>query len=115
MSEPVATPVSENSPLVYLYWTGIVLAAFGVIAWISASLNVHQDSFLSESSINETAVAWVTVGTTATTVGVVALLLAMAAHAVNWQIVNRDVARPAERRSYSAWQEERDAERRPEQ
>lgn len=70
-------PVSENSPLVLLYWSGIVLSVFGMIAWIAAGLNVHSSSFFSGDRVNDTAVAWVTVGTTVTTIGVLALLLAL--------------------------------------
>lgn len=113
MSEPVATPVSENSPLVFLYWSGIVLSLFGVVAWIAAGLNVHSTSFFSADKVNDTAVAWVAVGTTATTVGVLALLLGVAVHAVNWQIVNRNVFVPVSRPSFNEWQANRDADREP--
>lgn len=98
-------PVNDNPALFALYWITLVLGIAGLITWIAGSLNVYQSSYLSGDRINTTAQAWAALGLGAFTVGFIGFFLALATHAVNWQILNRSPQEP-ERRSFAAYKEE---------
>jgi hypothetical protein len=83
-SKYLGADVVKNEPLQYMYILGGMAAGIGLLIAIIASFNMS-----SYNGVSGAALAWQAIGGLMAGAGVLALIGAGVAHAINWQIVNR--------------------------
>jgi hypothetical protein len=83
-SRYLGADVVRNEPLHYMYILGGMAAGIGLLIAIIASFNISG-----YDGVSGAAVAWQAIGGLIAGAGVLALIGAGVAHAINWQIVNR--------------------------